>query len=165
MRRRDFPAHRRTCSRCDSAFPGANVGRHGDGECAADFFASSGKADLTLEIAPVTVELAPDRILSTIGYNGPVSWPRATHARGQADDGRGDQPDPTSRNLCTGTACSFRPMWMASKNRTRHSFHRRAVAATASRRARRARAGITPTPWRMRTCTKAPIPDSRLFDD
>ena len=29
-----------------------------------------GKADLTLEIAPVTVELAPDRILSTIGYNG-----------------------------------------------------------------------------------------------
>ncbi len=29
-----------------------------------------GKPDLTLEIAPVTVELAPDRILSTIGYNG-----------------------------------------------------------------------------------------------
>lgn len=34
------------------------------------------KPDLTLDIAPVTVELAPDRILSTIGYNscspGPV---------------------------------------------------------------------------------------------
>jgi FtsP/CotA-like multicopper oxidase with cupredoxin domain len=29
-----------------------------------------GKADYTLRIAPVTVELAPERILSTIGYNG-----------------------------------------------------------------------------------------------
>ncbi len=29
-----------------------------------------GKADFTLRIAPVTVELAPERILSTIGYNG-----------------------------------------------------------------------------------------------
>jgi len=30
----------------------------------------AGSADITLRIAPVTVELAPDRILSTIGYNG-----------------------------------------------------------------------------------------------
>jgi FtsP/CotA-like multicopper oxidase with cupredoxin domain len=29
-----------------------------------------GAADITLRISPVTVELAPDRILSTIGYNG-----------------------------------------------------------------------------------------------
>ncbi len=29
-----------------------------------------GKADCTLRIAPVTVELSPERILSTIGYNG-----------------------------------------------------------------------------------------------
>ena len=28
------------------------------------------KTDFTLEIAPITVELAPNRILSTIGYNG-----------------------------------------------------------------------------------------------
>src|ERR1700676_2122374 len=28
------------------------------------------KTDFTLEIAPVTVELAPNRIVSTIGYNG-----------------------------------------------------------------------------------------------
>ncbi len=33
------------------------------------------KADLTLRIAPVTVELAPDRILSTIGYNGTSPGP------------------------------------------------------------------------------------------
>ena len=31
---------------------------------------AAGKADITLRIEPVTVELAPDRILSTIGYNG-----------------------------------------------------------------------------------------------
>ena len=30
----------------------------------------AGSGDITLRIAPVTVELAPDRILSTIGYNG-----------------------------------------------------------------------------------------------
>jgi FtsP/CotA-like multicopper oxidase with cupredoxin domain len=34
-----------------------------------------GSADITLRIAPVTVELAPDRILSTIGYNGTSPGP------------------------------------------------------------------------------------------
>jgi FtsP/CotA-like multicopper oxidase with cupredoxin domain len=34
-----------------------------------------GAPDLTLRIAPVTVELAPDRILSTIGYNGTSPGP------------------------------------------------------------------------------------------
>jgi FtsP/CotA-like multicopper oxidase with cupredoxin domain len=33
------------------------------------------KADITLQIAPVTVELAPDRIISTIGYNGTSPGP------------------------------------------------------------------------------------------
>jgi FtsP/CotA-like multicopper oxidase with cupredoxin domain len=33
------------------------------------------KADITLRIEPVTVELAPDRILSTIGYNGTSPGP------------------------------------------------------------------------------------------
>ena len=33
------------------------------------------KADYTLRIAPVTVELAPERILSTIGYNGASPGP------------------------------------------------------------------------------------------
>ena len=31
---------------------------------------ADGKADYTLRISPVTVELSPERILSTIGYNG-----------------------------------------------------------------------------------------------
>ncbi|HEV3309078.1 MAG TPA: multicopper oxidase domain-containing protein, partial [Chloroflexota bacterium] len=37
--------------------------------------AETAKADITLEIAPVTVELAPNRILSTIGYNGTSPGP------------------------------------------------------------------------------------------
>jgi FtsP/CotA-like multicopper oxidase with cupredoxin domain len=35
----------------------------------------SSKADITLQIAPVTVELTPSRIISTIGYNGTAPGP------------------------------------------------------------------------------------------
>jgi FtsP/CotA-like multicopper oxidase with cupredoxin domain len=35
----------------------------------------AGPADITLKIAPVTVELAPDRVISTIGYNGTAPGP------------------------------------------------------------------------------------------
>ena len=35
----------------------------------------AGKADVTLQIAPVTVDLAPNRIISTIGYNGTAPGP------------------------------------------------------------------------------------------
>jgi FtsP/CotA-like multicopper oxidase with cupredoxin domain len=38
-------------------------------------FAPTEKADYTLRIAPVTVELAPDHILSTTGYNGSAPGP------------------------------------------------------------------------------------------
>ena len=34
------------------------------------------KTDFTLEIAPITVELAPNRIISTVGYNGSSPGPR-----------------------------------------------------------------------------------------
>src|SRR5215831_9377529 len=33
------------------------------------------KTDFTLRIAPVTVELAPNRIISTVGYNGTSPGP------------------------------------------------------------------------------------------
>jgi FtsP/CotA-like multicopper oxidase with cupredoxin domain len=41
-------------------------------------------ADITLSIAPVTVELAPDRILSTIGYNGSSPGPVLRMKEGKA---------------------------------------------------------------------------------
>ncbi len=44
-------------------------------QMAAPQTAPSTPADITLKIAPVTVELAPDRILSTIGYNGTSPGP------------------------------------------------------------------------------------------
>ena len=34
------------------------------------------RTDFTLQIAPITVELAPNRIISTIGYNGTLPGPR-----------------------------------------------------------------------------------------
>ena len=34
------------------------------------------KTDFTLQIGPVTVELAPNRVISTIGYNGASPGPR-----------------------------------------------------------------------------------------
>jgi FtsP/CotA-like multicopper oxidase with cupredoxin domain len=45
------------------------------------FLAPSGpqdvaKTDFTLQIAPITIELAPNRILSTVGYNGASPGPR-----------------------------------------------------------------------------------------
>ena len=40
------------------------------------------KTDFTLEIAPITVELAPNRIISTIGYNGTSPGPRLRMKQG-----------------------------------------------------------------------------------
>ena len=40
-------------------------------------------SDITLRISPVTVELAPDRILSTIGYNGTAPGPILRMKEGQ----------------------------------------------------------------------------------
>ncbi|HUA85246.1 MAG TPA: hypothetical protein VMB85_15390, partial [Bryobacteraceae bacterium] len=34
------------------------------------------KTEFTLQIAPVTVELAPNRVISTTGYNGTSPGPR-----------------------------------------------------------------------------------------
>jgi FtsP/CotA-like multicopper oxidase with cupredoxin domain len=44
---------------------------------------SSASSDITLRIAPVTVQLAPDRILSTIGYNGTAPGPILRMKEGQ----------------------------------------------------------------------------------
>ncbi|HEY5056770.1 MAG TPA: multicopper oxidase domain-containing protein [Acidobacteriaceae bacterium] len=44
---------------------------------------STASSDITLRIAPVTVELAPDRILSTIGYNGTAPGPVLRMKEGQ----------------------------------------------------------------------------------
>ena len=52
---------------------GAAAVARGQGVCPAA--ANNGKADFTLRIAPVTVELAPKKIVKTIGYNGTAPGP------------------------------------------------------------------------------------------
>ncbi len=67
------PTHEKTRLSQDS-----RCGRRGGslvGQQTQSFLGTTGlqdiaKTDFTLKIAPVTVELAPNRILSTIGYNG-----------------------------------------------------------------------------------------------
>ena len=51
------------------------MGLIGAGMARLDQAQETTKADITLQIAPVTVELAPDRVVSTIGYNGTSPGP------------------------------------------------------------------------------------------
>ena len=71
MQRRDFlklPVWRRQGSGLVAQQPQSFLAPLGSDDLA--------KTDFTLEIAPVTVELAPNRIISTVGYNGISPGPR-----------------------------------------------------------------------------------------
>ena len=46
------------------------------------------KTEFNLQIGPVTVELAPNRIISTIGYNGISPGPLPAHERRRAGYGQ-----------------------------------------------------------------------------
>ena len=67
---------------------------------------SGGAADFTLQIAPMMVELAPQVVISTIGYNNQVPGPllRMREANGSPSTLRMTR---TFRNMCTGMGCSF----------------------------------------------------------
>jgi FtsP/CotA-like multicopper oxidase with cupredoxin domain len=72
MKRRDFV----TCAGamlCEALTPGlraqAPAGQAQSGQV------PSGKADITLRIAPVALEIAPSHFISTIGYNGTSPGP------------------------------------------------------------------------------------------
>jgi FtsP/CotA-like multicopper oxidase with cupredoxin domain len=58
--------------------------------------ASARKADFTLQIGPVSVELAPKKVIKTIGYNGTAPGPllRVPEGREIAVDVRNDSSDP-----------------------------------------------------------------------
>jgi FtsP/CotA-like multicopper oxidase with cupredoxin domain len=62
----ELGAARLLMSQAQPAMPGAQANAAGP---------ESSKADITLRISPVTVELAPTRIISTIGYNGTSPGP------------------------------------------------------------------------------------------
>ncbi len=115
-------------------------------------------ADFTLRIAPVAVEIAPSHFVSTVGYNGTSPGPGAAHARGQARSRSMSSMTPTRPNWSIGMACSCPHRSMGPKRKARRSSRRGPGAVTASRRARPAHAGTTPTPWRWGTCIAVPIP-------
>ena len=72
MQRRDFVKLGGMAAFAGVRPPGRAAGQM---QMAAPVPAPSGPADITLRISPVTVELAPDRILSTMGYNGTSPGP------------------------------------------------------------------------------------------
>ena len=61
------------CARTDRGTTADTSTRHGSGTDSAR--SSRAPADVTIRIAPVLVELAPDHIISTVGYNGSVPAP------------------------------------------------------------------------------------------
>jgi len=71
MQRRDFLKMAGLAAALKSPLPGQQP---------QSFLAPTGsqdaaKTDFTLQIAPITLELAPNRVLSTIGYNGTSPGP------------------------------------------------------------------------------------------
>ncbi|MBZ5726217.1 MAG: multicopper oxidase domain-containing protein [Acidobacteriia bacterium] len=55
--------------------PGCHRGEPAEGAAPADAAAPEGPADVTVRIAPVLADIAPDHTISTIGYNGTVPGP------------------------------------------------------------------------------------------
>ncbi len=121
------------------------------------------KADITLRIAPVTVELTPTRIISTIGYNGTSPGPVLRMKEGK----------PVTVDVINETDVPELVHWhglfvpaevdgveeedtptVPPHGRIRYQF---------TPQARRERAGITPTPWRARICIAAPTPGNSVF--
>ena len=121
--------------------------------------APEGKADITLQIAPVALELAPNRIISTIGYNGMCPGPILRMKEGV----------PVTVDVINETdtpefvhwhGLLFRPKWTARRKKELRRCLPTDAAATNSLRSPPERAGITRTPWPAPICTKAPIPGS-----
>ena len=73
-------------------------------------------ADFTLQIAPMLVELAPQVVISTIGYNNKVPGPLLRVREGQrvTVDVRTTL---TFRSWCIGMACLFRRRWMEQRKK------------------------------------------------
>lgn len=109
--------------------------------------AASAKADHTIRIAPVSVDLAPGRTISTIGYNGTVPGPvlRMKEGKPVTIDVFNDTDVPELLH-CTG--CLSPPRWMEPRKKEARSFRLTVTAGSCLRPSRRARAGTTLTIWR-----------------
>lgn len=102
------------------------------------------KADVTLRISPVEIEIAPPRTIKTIGYNGSAPGPVLRLREGQSVTVDVHNETQLTR-LSIGTVCSSLRRWMAPRKKERPWFHHVAPGGTRSCRALRERAGITRT--------------------
>ena len=119
----------------------------------------SGQADYTLRIAPVAVELAPDHILSTIGYNnnspGPVL--RMREGKTVTVDVINDTDVP---EFVHWHGMLIPPEVDEPRKRARRRFLHAVGAAISLCPASPVLAGTTPTPWPEPISIAEPIPVS-----
>jgi FtsP/CotA-like multicopper oxidase with cupredoxin domain len=119
--------------------------------------AETTKADYTLRIAPVTVELSPDHILSTTGYNDSSPGPVLRMREGKT----------VSVDVINDTDVPELVHWHgmlipSEVDGVEERCLRVAGAAISSRRVRPARVGITRTPWPKPTSIAEAIPDNSV---
>lgn len=123
---------------------------------------AEGKADYTLNISPVTVEIDRSHILSTIGYNGTAPGPVLRMREGKTVTVDVINDTDTSEFVhwhgmlippeLDGTEEEGSPPVPAHGRRR---LNLRLVLPEAG--------GITPMPWRWTICTKAPIQASSVL--
>ena len=121
------------------------------------------RADFTLRIAPVALEIAPSHFISTIGYNGTSPGPILRMREGK----------PVTVDVINDTDAAELVHWHglflpsavdgAEEEGTPPIAAGRHGSAINSRRSRREPAGITPMPWRWAICIVAPTPGSMAF--
>jgi len=110
-------------------------------------------ADFTLQIAPMLVELAPQVVISTTGYNNTVPGPLLRVREGQS----------IAVEVVNDTDGSFRRTRTAPKKRVLLQFLRRAGGAMNLWPSRRVRAGTTRTLWPCWICIGALTLASSVF--
>ncbi len=103
-------------------------------------------ADYTLQIAPMMVELAPQVVISTIGYSNKVPGPllRVREGRRVTVDVVNDTDVPEF--VHTGMACSFRRGQMGRRKKAPRRSRPTEDGAINSWPSRRVRDGTTRTP-------------------
>ena len=120
-------------------------------------------ADVTITIAPVTVELAPNLVVQhdrLQRHRLPVRFCGCAKAFRRSST---SSTTPTCPSSCTGTASVCLRSSTAPTRRARRRCRRAAGGAITSRRRRPARAGITPTRWRWPISIAAATRDSSAF--
>ena len=107
------------------------------------------QTNVTLRIAPISLEIGPGKTIKTVGYNGSAPGPILRFREGKPVT-IDVSTRRTSPRRCTGMGNLFLQRWMDRSKKERLRYPPRAIAAIASRLNPPGRAGITRTRWRTR---------------